>query len=180
MPVESIRGTDGGDGAARAAELLNNSGNTRVGFARPRSRRHSERAMRTHAERAERFTKDGFDPSREALDYFRWSVERAQQARAEAARARERYEQLPSSSRHCEYPRANRRGAEDDANAPLRAATDSRHRQAETSSWHLRAGCTLRRLHDTPMRNMRPGAWMLRSPFLNAHLVGHLATRALA
>ena len=101
VPVESIRGTDGGDGAARAAELLNNSGNTRVGFARPRSRRDSvsvERAMRTHAERVVRFTRDAFDPSREALNYSKWSVERAQQACAEAARARERYEQLSSSS----------------------------------------------------------------------------------
>ena len=56
--------------------------------------------MRTHAERTERFTKDGFDPSREALNYFRWSVERVQQARAEAVCARQCYEQLSSSSRH--------------------------------------------------------------------------------
>ena len=90
-----------------------------------------EHAVHSHAERAERLTRNAFDPSREALNYLRWSVERAQQARAEAARARERYELLSISSRHREYLRANRREVEDDVNASLRAAMDNQRTQAD-------------------------------------------------
>ena len=120
MPPGSTRGSDGEDEAAIAAELLN-SGNSCVSLARTQSCRDSVQGEHTvfpQAERADHATRNIADPNRRALEYYRWSEEQAQQARAEADRARDHYELLSRSSRSREHSQANRGGAEDDVSAP--------------------------------------------------------------
>ena len=140
VPTETIKSTDSKDEAVIAAELLSHTGTASVRIAGSRSRHSSasvEHAVHSLAERAERYTRDAFDASREAFGYIRWSMEQAQQARTEAARAREHYDELLSiSSRHREYPRANRRGAEDDVNASLQAAMDTHRGPTDYESRH--------------------------------------------
>ena len=113
VPAKNTRGTDGEDEAAIVAELLGSNGYSNVTVARTRSRHDTdsaERAMHSHADRAEQYTRDAFDSNRGALALLRRSMEQAQQARSEASRARERYDEILSiSSRHREQIRANRR-----------------------------------------------------------------------
>jgi hypothetical protein len=69
MVISTSIGDDGEDEAAIAAELFNHTRKTRVFSGRSPSRNTEfvERTMRTHADRAEQFSKDAFEANRNAI-----------------------------------------------------------------------------------------------------------------
>ena len=91
-----------------------------------------ERDLREYVERAEERTQAALDLNREALGLPIKSMENTQQARTQAIRARQRFEDLLSvSSRHRERVRLIQRTENESIAHITRQARDQHHRQAD-------------------------------------------------
>ena len=121
-------------GAARVEELLDDTHRSQ-GYRGSRFSRNSssiERVLREHADRAEERTQTALDLNRKAMGLLMQSLESAQEARTEATRARERFEDLLSiSSSHRERVRARQQAESESIDRMARDARDRHRKQAE-------------------------------------------------